>query len=359
MTNYYETTESSGRPEKAYYYDKQLRNYVLQFMAVFAGLQVRIGKRDTGQVTPGTDCDGTVTQEPIIADENLISVPIHYGHTDRVVAAILGENTQNKVLRLPILSAYMQGIDFLKNYNAGIGTERRTAYLPTGGLIPDDIKVVYQRRSFPFELTMDLNIYASNTDQHFQILEQILMVFDPSLQIQTSDALFDMGKITNIELTNMAMDTNYPIGTDRRIIQSTLTFKMPIYLQSPADVRKNFIEKIYMRVGAVSSAAESSFDIIAELNSQGITTPIKGVNIGASEWIVLGNFTNLLMIGDIIQIFDNGADGNYTVVSTMVSGINTIITVSETIPGTATPTGNCKMPNHYELIMDVGDLTVQ
>jgi len=270
MTNYYQTTESSGRPDKAYYYDHQFRSYVLQFMAIFSGLQVRVAKRATGEAVPVTDCEGQVTEEPIIAEDRLISVPIHYGHADRVVAAILAENTQNKVLRLPVLSAYVSGLDFLTNYQAGIGTERRQAYLPTQGLIPDDIKVVYQRRAFPFELTFDLNIYASNTDQHFQILEQILMVFDPMLQIQTSDGLFDMGQITHVALTSMSLDTNYPIGTDRRIIQSTLTFKMPVYLQSPADVRKNFIQKIYARVGAVSSTAGNSFDIIAELDAQGI-----------------------------------------------------------------------------------------
>lgn len=267
--NYYETTQSSGRPQKAYYYDHQLRSYILQFMAIFSGLQVSVGKRDTGQTVDVETCDGPVP-EPVITESRLISVPIHYGQVDRVVAAILGDNTQNKPLRLPTMSAYLRSLDFAPNYNAGIGTERRNTYLPTGGLIPDDIRVVYQRRAFPFMVEMELAIYASNTDQHFQIMEQILMLFDPSLQIQTSDALFDMGKITQVELTNMSLDTNYPIGTDRRIIQSTLNFKMPIYLQTPADVRKDFVEKIYARIGAVSLSSTNSYDIIAELDAQGI-----------------------------------------------------------------------------------------
>ena len=55
-----------------YYYDAQLKNYILQFMAIFSGLQVQIGKWNT-------------------QDERLISVPVHYGHMDRVVAAIIAE----------------------------------------------------------------------------------------------------------------------------------------------------------------------------------------------------------------------------------------------------------------------------
>lgn len=267
--NYYETTESSGRPENGYYYDHQLRNYILQFMAIFSGLQVRVGKRDTGQTVDVETCDGPVP-EPVIEDDRLISVPIHYGHQDRVVAAILAENVQNKPLRLPTMSAYIRSLDLSRDYNPGIGTERRNSYLPTGGIIPDDIKVVRQRRAYAYEMEVELSMYASNTDQHFQLLEQILMVFDPSLQIQTSDALFDMGKLTTVTLTGITLDTNYPIGTDRRIIQSTLTFSMVVYLQSPATVRQDFIEKIYARIGAVSNTAVTNYDIIAELDAQGI-----------------------------------------------------------------------------------------
>lgn len=270
MENYYKTTESSGRPLKAYYYDNQLRKYILQFMAIFAGLQVKIGKRTTGATTPVTDCDGNVTEVPVVEDDRLITVPIYYGHMDRVVAAILAENTQNKMLRLPTMSAYIRGLDFKKEWQAGIGFEQRQSYLKTGGLLPDDVKVIHQRRPFPFELTIELNLYASNTDQHFQMLEQILLVFDPMLQIQTSDGLFDLGRMTHVELTGVSLNTNWPIGTDKRIVQSMLSFKMPIWMQTPADVRKDFVEKIFMRVGAVSDVSGGSYEIISDLDAEGV-----------------------------------------------------------------------------------------
>jgi len=361
MPNYYKRTQQTGRPTLAYYYDRQLRSYILQFMAIFTGLQVSVGKRQTG-TTDVENCDGTTTTEPVVEDNRLITVPIHYGHKDRVMAALKAENTQNKLLRLPIMSAYMKDLDFLKEYQAGIGMQRRTTYAPTGGLIPDDVKVVHQRRAFPFALGLDLELYASNTDQHFQMLEQILMIFDPMLQIQTSDSLFDMGKITHVELTNIAMNTNFPSNQDRRIIQSTLTFKMPIYLQSPADVRRDFIEKIFMRIGVVNTATQNSFDIIAELDAQGITTPVQGVNTAANTWTVLGNFTTNLEAGNTIQISQNTGlvdTTPFTVVSVALVGLNTEIVVQETIPAFATPNGLCRMPNNYQLIMDVGDLTVQ
>lgn len=264
-----ENKQATGIVPKAYYYDKQLRKYILQFMAIFSGLQVSVGRRKTDDVVINRDCEGNETTEPVVLEEALISVPIHYGGKDRVVAAILAENTQNKPLRLPLMSAYARGIDFNAQFATGLQTSRRQSYLPTGGIIPDDVEVVRQLKPVPYKLTMELAVYASNTDQHFQIMEQILMLFDPQMQIQTTDALFDWTKITHVKLESVNFDQNYPSGTDPRIIQSTLTFSMPVWLSAPADVRKEFVEKIYARIGAVSDLS-SSEQIIAELDAQEI-----------------------------------------------------------------------------------------
>jgi len=265
--------QAEGIPQNAYYYDGQLKSYILQFMAIFSGLQVKIGKRKTGAVANTTDCAGDVTDtQPVFEDERLISVPIHYGAQDRVVAAILDENTQNKLLRLPVLSAYAKGLAFKKEWAAGINVERRNVMVPEGGLVPDDIQVVHQLRPYPFDMSFELGIYVSNTDQHFQILEQILPLFTPQLQIQINDAVLDFTRDTVVELTDLTFDQNYPSGTDRRVIQSTLNFTMPVWLSIPADVRKDYIAKIFLRIGAVSSASfATSEDLIAELDAQGIT----------------------------------------------------------------------------------------
>lgn len=235
-----------------YYYDQQLKRYVLQFMHIFSGLQVQIGKWNT-------------------EDERLISVPIHYGHQDRVVASILADNVQNKPIRLPILSAYVLGLSLDSQNMHGTGVERRTAHVPLGGLVPNDVSVIHQLMPVPYTLEIELAIYASNTDQHFQILEQILPLFDPQLNIQLSDGLFDWARLTSVELTSGPnMDTNYPIGVDRRIVQSRMTFKMPIRIGVPAQVKQDFVEKIFMRIGAISGTALTNQEIIADLDAQGL-----------------------------------------------------------------------------------------
>jgi len=235
-----------------HYYDKQIKKYLTQFMAIFAGMQVSIGKND--------DSD----------EEQLISVPIQYGNKDRVVAHILGDNTQNKPLRLPMLSSYINGINLAPELRKGVGQTKRQTYLPRGELFPDGIKVIKQYMPVPYKLSVELALYASNTDQHLQMLEQIMMIFDPIIQIQTSDAIFDWAKLTTVEMEGINFDQSYPIGTERRMIISTLTFGMPIYISAPANIRDDFIKDIFVRVGAVSQSANTANEMIEDLDDQGL-----------------------------------------------------------------------------------------
>jgi hypothetical protein len=238
--------------QQAYWYNNQLKRYIIQFMAIFSGLQVQLGK--TGQAE----------------HDSLIPVTIHYGSHDRVVAALMADNTQNKPLRLPMMTAYMENLDIAQDLMHGVGMERRNSYVPTGGLLPNDVEVVHQRAPIPYKMTVQLGIYASNTDQHFQILEQLLMLFDPQLMVQTSDSVFDWTRLTTVKLMSISMDQQHPIGTDRRIIQSTIRFEMPVYLASPADVRKDFIKTINVRMGMIDSAITQSGDVVAALDNLGI-----------------------------------------------------------------------------------------
>ncbi len=234
-----------------YHYSAQLRRYIVQFAAIFAGIQVEVGKRSD-------------------TEPHLIHVPIKNASIDRVVGHIKGENTQNKPIRLPIMSFQLINVDQAPELRKGIGVKRRSTYMPTGGVFPDDITVVEQRQPVPYRAMFELAIWASNQDQHYQMMEQIFTLFDPILQIQISDDIFDWTKITSVELTDIRFDENIPQASERRLIQTRLNFSVPIYLSIPADVHKKYIKDIYLRIGAVSGDLGSSYDIIADLDSQGI-----------------------------------------------------------------------------------------
>lgn len=221
-----------------YFFDGQIRRYLLQFCHIFTGLKVKTG---------------------ITADSEFITVPISIGSRDRVVAAIMAGNTQNRPFTLPAMSVSMSSLA-LAPARKGVGVVDRKTFLPAGGVYPDDLRTSVRVMPIPYVMTVELSIYASNTLQLHQILEQILMLFDPVLQIQTSDSAFDWTKITSVELTSINNEENFPAGGDKRILQWSLSFDIPIYISAPIDIKDDIVRKIFIQVGDLEGLQINEYD---------------------------------------------------------------------------------------------------
>lgn len=237
---------------EAYYYDHQLLRYIIQFMAIFSNMRVKVG---AGATLP----------------PRLIKVPILYGSRDRVVAAIKGDNTQNKPVRVPTMSAIIRNMEMAPDLRKGIGQTRRKTVMPLGQVFPDGVQVIHQMMPVPYRARFELGVYASNTDQHFQMMEQILTLFDPIVQIQIGDDPFDWTILSTVELKNINWEENFPSGPDQRVIQSTLEFEVPVYLSPPAEFKKNYIADIKVRLGVVARTVDlnNSYQVIEALNDSG------------------------------------------------------------------------------------------
>lgn len=232
---------------EGYFFEEQIAKFQIQFMSIFKGLVVKTGKRANGEI-------------------RTLEVPIVYGSKDRVTASIMAQNVQNTALRLPMMSAYMTGIAMAPERYKGLGTSRRLTYLPKGGLFPTDITTVVQLAPIAYMMTMKLSIFTSNMNQHRQVLEQILVFFDPMVQIQKSDDEFDMARITTVELKEISLQEEYPSPEKPRAIVTELSFDVPIYLSVPANVKKEFVEKIYLRL-QVLDQGDKFEDFLSELDS--------------------------------------------------------------------------------------------
>lgn len=226
-----------------HYYAEQIRNHMIQFMAIFGGLQVSIGVNDNNSAT------------------NLVEVPIVMGSRDRVVDHIFSANTQNKMLRLPTMAADLTGLQFSPEHAAGQNQIRRETKLERGGTIPDDLQTLVAMKPIPYAATVDLGILTSNKDQMFQCLEQILLLFNPQLQFQVSDAYGDQTKMVMLFLDNITMDENFAPGTDDRIMSTTLQFSFIMYLSPPVNYRDNVIKRILLRLQQVDNLDELPPDL--------------------------------------------------------------------------------------------------
>ena len=211
----------------SYFYEGQLRSYLLQFCNIFAGLQVQMGYDECNEA-------------------KFVTVPISVGSKDRIVAAIMAGNTQNKPFAIPAMAAHMSAIE-MADQRKGIGYVDRRTVLKPQGVFPDDLQTIVRVMPIPYVMGVELSIYASNTHQLHQILEQLLVLFDPILQIQTSNNELDWTKITSVKLVSISNEENYPVGQERRIISWTLGFEIPIYISPPFDVKQNVVKKIIVQ----------------------------------------------------------------------------------------------------------------
>jgi hypothetical protein len=98
----------------------------------------------------------------------------------------------------------------------------------------------------PYSLTVNLDIWTSNTNQKFQLLEQIIPLFNPALEIQSTDNFIDWTSLSVVELDSSRWSSRtIPTGTEEQIDIATLTFKLPIWISSPAKVKKlGVVERI-------------------------------------------------------------------------------------------------------------------
>lgn len=214
-----------------YNYDNQIKHYILQVMAIFASMEIQ---HDDGEMQ---------------------RVHIRYANADRTAESILAGNTQNALLPLPMFTVTMSDIELAPDRKKGTGTIRRNLRAEPGALA-SEVEFVEQKQPMPYNFVFDVTFMASNLQHDFQIVEQILTLFDPILQIQTSDSRYDPAAITTITLNNVDDQTETIIGTERRIIKRNYNFTVAGWLSSPAIRVKNLIERIQVNLYSVTNNIE-------------------------------------------------------------------------------------------------------
>jgi hypothetical protein len=209
-----------------YFYDGQIRRYVTQFMRVFIGFKYQAG-------------DGTQRTAPVM-----------YGDLSRQVASIIKENSENKMPSVPRIACYITGFEldrtrladpsFISKINI-----RERAYEFNDSGEPEYQN--YQGKGYtverlmptPFKLKMKADIWTSNTEQKLQLLEQITVLFNPSLEIQTTDNYIDWTSLSVIDLESISFSSrSIPVGAESDIDICSMEFTMPVYISPPAKVKK-------------------------------------------------------------------------------------------------------------------------
>lgn len=223
-----------------FFYDSQIRRYLTQAIRILSNFTVKYG-------------DGT-----------LVRVPVMYGDADRQAASIIRQNSENAINSVPRMAVYISGLDLDKD-RLGDSSFVGKVHIRERD-INGDSYTTGQGRNYtverlmptPFKLTIKCDVWSANTDQKLQILEQVLVLFNPSLELQTSDSYLDWTSLSVLNLANVLWSSrSVPVGLESPIDIATMTFETPIYISPPAKVKHlGVITKIITSIhdGASSDA---------------------------------------------------------------------------------------------------------
>lgn len=237
-----------------YFYDEQLRRFLLQFARIFSNFDVEYGANEAGQ-GPGSTAD------------TLVRVPVRYGDASRQAQTILQNNSASDMPSTPLMTFYITDLKYDRpriqepNFVNNISVRQRTwdpdtqSYETTQG----NAFTIERIMPVPYEMTINLDIWTSNTNQKMQLLEQILTLFNPSLEIQSTDNYIDWTSLTVLYLKDVRWSSRtIPVGTDNPIDIATLTFTLPLWITPPAKVKK---------LGVIERIIASVYDAQGDLNN--------------------------------------------------------------------------------------------
>jgi len=214
-----------------FFYDGQIRRYITQTIRVFSNFVVKYG-------------DGT-----------LVRIPVMYGDADRQVASIIRNNSENKVNSVPRIAVYVSSFALDRDrladssYVGKIHIRERGTQLDSTPGSPTYGQMIYnedQGRQYtverlmptPFKLTMKVDIWSSSSEQKLQIMEQLLVLFNPSLELQTTDNYIDWTSLSVLNLNDVTWSSRQvPVGADTPIDIATITVDAPVWISPPAKVK--------------------------------------------------------------------------------------------------------------------------
>jgi hypothetical protein len=110
----------------------------------------------------------------------------------------------------------------------------------------------------PYTMTMQVDIWTSNTDQKLQLMEQILVLFNPAIELQANTNILDWTSLTVVELTDISWSARgVPQGIDSQIDVGSLTFTMPIWVSPPVKITQ---QKLIHQVTARTQELDPNYD---------------------------------------------------------------------------------------------------
>lgn len=211
-----------------FFYDNQIRRFLIQFAKIFSNWYVTKGKDPNG-------------------NDILVRVPVMYGDQSRQAATVIANNSASTLPSAPIITYYITGLEYNQKWTQDptfvekINVRQRAynqetqQYETTQG----QAFTVERVMPVPYTLRMQVDFWTTNYNQKLQLIEQLGTLFNPALEIQSTDNFIDWTSLSAVFQDGLTFTSRQiPVGTQNPIDIMSWKFYMPIWLSTASKLKK-------------------------------------------------------------------------------------------------------------------------
>lgn len=218
-----------------FFYDNQIRRFLIQFAKIFSNWYVTNGKDPNG-------------------NDILVRVPIMYGDSSRQASTIIANNSASNLPSAPLITYYISGLEYNQKWTQEptfvdkINVRQRAysadsqSYETTQG----QAFTIERLMPVPYTLRITVDFWTTNYQQKLQLIEQLGTLFNPALEIQSTDNFVDWTSLSAVFQDGLTFTSrSIPQGTGNPIDVMTWKFYMPIWITTASKLKKmGVIQKI-------------------------------------------------------------------------------------------------------------------
>jgi hypothetical protein len=218
-----------------FFYDNQIRRFLIQFAKIFSSWQVTKGKDPAG-------------------NEILVRVPIMYGDSSRQASTIIANNSASNLPSAPLITYYISALEYDQSRTQDptfidkMQVRQRSYNSETQQYeqVQGQAFTVERLMPVPYTLRINVDFWTTNYQQKLELIEQLGTLFNPSLEIQSTDNFIDWTSLSVVYQDGITFTSrSIPQGTGNPIDVLSWKFYMPIWLSNAAKLKKmGVIEKV-------------------------------------------------------------------------------------------------------------------
>jgi hypothetical protein len=218
-----------------FFYDNQVRRFLIQFAKIFSNWQVTKGKDPAG-------------------NDILIRVPVMYGDSSRQASTIIANNSASNLPSAPLITYYITALEYDQRRTQDptfidkIQVRQRAYNAETQSYetVQGQAFTIERMMPVPYTLRITVDFWTTNYNQKLELIEQLGTLFNPSLEIQSTDNFIDWTSLSVVYQDGLTFSSrSIPQGTGNPIDVLSWKFYMPIWISTASKMKKmGVIEKI-------------------------------------------------------------------------------------------------------------------